>query len=426
MIDEEPWWELVGCNHEYLELCGRAGADIGNWTLQLAFGAEADIAANGGQPIYASYAIPSNTVFANQTNGFGFYVFGDSELADLGFPIDQILATLVPTNISTYGKLYGPAGKDHFHDGVGVIRLLDQFSNVVYSHSYNGEVSGSDPIAPVQDTGDETNSIGLFGNGTSYGFFEWGTGNVTIGNANDGQTPVYPYAAAWHVPGQWVAPLDTNQVPPFFQFNPAGAGHFDAIDIYSGYTNASYPNPTGILFHRPGAGAAPWTPVAMNVCTGSLDADGHAYVSGRIPAHAYQRLQILEYIVEIDPHANGLDPVYLGSDAGDPGVSAAFTSFAEAEAHPFAYSIPIADSIAITNLLVGASNIILQTTGNDPADPITNFHVKFTTDLLLPTNEWTGTHFTAAKDILSNDSFEVQTDTSIWPKIFFRVDPLWP
>ena len=426
MLDVEPWWELVGCNHEYLELCGRAGADIGGWTIQLAFGRDADIAAHGGQPIYASYAIPAETVFADQTNGFGFYVLGDAELIDSGEPIDQVLTTLVPTNISLYSELYGAAGKDHFHDGVGVIRLLDQFSNVVYSLSYNGDVPGADPIAPVQLPAGETNSIGLSGNGAGYGLFEWGKGGVTIGSPNANQTLAYPYAAAWHVPGQQVAPLDTNQVPPFFQFNPAGAGHFDAIDIYSGYTNASYPNPTGILFHRPGAGAAPWTPVAMNVCTGSLDADGHAYVSGRIPAHAYQRLQILEYVVKIDPHANGLDPVYLGSDAGDPGVSAAFPSFAEAEAHPFAYSIPIADSIAITNLLVGASNIILQTTGNDPVDPITHFHVKFTTDLLLPANEWTGTNFMAAKDILSNDSFEVQTDTSIWPKVFFRIDPLWP
>lgn len=407
-------------------MCGRAGADISGWTIQLAFGRDADIAANGGQPIYASYAIPAETVFADLTNGFGFYVLGDAELIDSGEPIDQVLATLVPTNISLYSELYGAAGKDHFYDGVGVIRLLDQFSNVVYSLSYNGDMPGSDRIPPTQFISGETNSIGLSGTGAGYGVFEWGMGNVTIGSPNANQTLVYPYASAWHVPGQSVTPLDTNLVSPFFQFNPQGAGHFDAIDIYYGYTNAAYPNPAGTLFHRPSSGAAPWIPVAMSACAGSLDANGYAYVSGRIPDHTYRRLQTLEYVVEVDPNANGLNPVYLGSDAGDPGVGAAYASFAEAEAHPFAYSLPIADSIAITNLLVDASNFILQTTGNDPVDPLTNFAVKFTTDLLLPTNEWSTVTFIAAPNGFSNYSFQVQADTSVWPKVFYRIDPLWP
>ena len=334
---------------------------------------------------------------------------------------------MVPTNVNPNATLL----KDHFYDGVGVIRLLDQFSNLVYSLSYGGNVSGSDLIPPVQTPGGgETNSIGLAGNGSACAAFEWNMGGLTIGSINAGQTLVKPRsgtnAYAWHAPGQKVTPLDTNEPPPFFLFNPQDAGHFSTIDIYYGYTNASYPNPSGTLRHRQGGVGAPWNFVAMNVRTGSLDANNHEYVYGRIPDHTYQRLQTIEYVIDVDPNTHGIDNVYLGSDAGGLNASTIYTNFTDAEVHPFTYSIPIADLIGITNVLVGTTNVTLQTSGNDPVDPITNFIVKFTTNLLVSSNEWVSTNFIPSQDASSNFSFNMQRDTSIWPKAFFRIDPRWP
>ena len=425
VFGDPPEIHYTGCNHEYLELCGRAGTDIGRWTLQLAFGAEADIAANAGQTIYASYAIPSNTVFADQTNGFGFYVFGDSLLADQQ-PVDQVFTTLVPASVVPDAGLL----KDHFHDGVGVVRLLDQFSNVVYSLSYNGDVPGSDRILPTQLPLGETNSIGLSAGGSDYAAFEWSKGNGTIGGENDGQTLVAPRsgtnACAWHDQGLKITPLDTNAADPFCMLNPQGAGHFSAIDVCYGYTNAAYPNPSGILSHRPGGIGAPWTSVAMSIRPGAVDSNGHGYVSGRIPDHAYRRLQTIEYVIEVDPGTNGVDNVFLASDADGLNLSTPYANFAAAEAHPFTYAIPIADRIAITDLAADASGVTLQTAGNDPVDPLTNFTVKFTADLRLPANEWSTATFIATPNGFSNYSFQVQADTSVWPKAFYRIDPLWP
>jgi hypothetical protein len=308
--------------------------------------------------------------------------------------------------------------------------LLDQFSNLVYSLTYDGGGTSSNPVPLAQIPLGETNSIGLSGVGSDYDAFAWGEGNFTIGGVNDGQTLVKPRsgtnAFAWHTPGQMVTPLDTPSVPPFWMFNPSGAGHFSAMDLYYGYTNAAYPYPSGILRHRLSGIAATWSLVAMNIREGSLDSNGHGYVFGRIPDHTYRRLQTMEYFIEVVPNTTGVDDIYLGSDADSHNLSTIYTNFAAAEAHPFTYPIPIADLIAITNFLIDETTVTLQTAGNDPIDPLTNFTVKCTTNLLVPTNEWIGTNFIPAHNGFSNYSFQVQMDPSIWPNIFYRIDPRWP
>jgi hypothetical protein len=44
-----------------------------------ALGADADIAKNGGQPIYATYVVPT-TRSSQPDQRHGFYVFGDAEM----------------------------------------------------------------------------------------------------------------------------------------------------------------------------------------------------------------------------------------------------------------------------------------------------------------------------------------------------------
>ncbi len=430
----EEWFD--GYNHEYVELCGLAGSDISGWKIQLAFGSASDIAKNTNQPIYATYVIPANTVFTNAvtnlTNGFSFYVLGDSELAT-NHPVDQMLTITVPTNVAPFAV----SDKDHIYDGVGVIRLVNQYGNLVYSLSYGGYASGADYIRQSQPSFGETNSIGLIGSNYTYSGFAWGKGDLTIGAVNDGQILVDPppdtnvYAFAWHVQGLKITPSNTNLVGPFHMVENITAldppDRFKDIDIYYGYTNTAYPYADGTLYHRPAGIDAVWSSATMDIRDGSLDANGHAYVFGTIPSYTYRRLQTIEYIIWVDPNQDGIDPVFLGSDSNDLNISTLYVDFPSAETHPFTYQVPIADSIVITNFHITASNVVFQTDGNDPVDPLTNFAIRTSTNLLSPTPEWrTNASFSAVSNIYGEFTFTIPSVPTNRPKLFYCINPLWP
>lgn len=426
-------WEQ---DHEYVELCGVAGTDVGGWKIQLLFGSSGDVAKNSNTAVYASYTIPSNTVFTNAipglSNGFGFYVLGDQQLTT-NHPIDQVLTTYVPTNVWSTSV----TDRDNIYDGqsgVGVIRLLNQFGNVVYSLSYNGFAPNSERIPKTQTFFGETDSIGLVGSNYTYGGFGWGMSNLTIGAVNAGQILVDPpvettnYAFAWHTQDLQIVPINTNDVPPFHMLDPKGAGHFEDIEIYYGYTNADYPNAGGILYHREGGIDAVWTPLPMDIRDGSLDPAGHAYAFGTIPAYEYRRFQTVEYFLLVDPDQDGVDPIYLASDAGDLNESTLYPDFSDAEEHPFTYLVPIADPIEVTNFVISASNVVFKTDGNDPIDPLVNFSIRTATNLLTPTPNWQtyGGTVNAVSNIYGQWTFTLpQTPTNL-PKLFYRINPLWP
>lgn len=435
-----------GYNHEYIELCGLAGIDIGNWKIQLAFGRDADIALNGGQPVYATYTIPANTVFTNMTNGFSFYVLGDQELADADEPINQILTILVPTNVNPWSE----SDRDHIHDNVGVIRLLNQYGHVVQAFSYDGYAPGADRVPQSQAGSGETNSIGLIYTGSAFADFEWGKGDLTIGDVNAGQTLEEPppttnvYAYAWHHQSLKVTP-NRPDVPPFFLLDPYPPAHWDTLSIYYGYSNTAYASPRGTLHHRTDRTGPAWAAATMNLRDGSLDSNGHAYVVAQIQDHTYQRLETLEYVIEVDPNRIGVEKVYLGSDGGGENLSTIYTNLAAAQASPFTYHIPIADVIVITNLAVSATNVTLWTGGNDFEDPLVHFNIQVTTNILTQyrylydantniigttTNTfwgvWTTTNYTGYTNIYREWIFNIRRSSSDKPARFYRVIPLWP
>lgn len=424
-------WIFTGYNHEFIELCGLDGTDISGWTIQLAFGRDDDIAANGGDPVYASYEIPASTVLSNQTNGFSFYVLGDSELLTNTPPppVDQFLTVTVPTNVAPGADLL----RDHIHDDLGVVRLLNQYGHDVYSLSYGGFASGSDRIPQSQLPFNETDSMGLVGSETTYAGFTWDKGELTIGDVNAGQTLVErspesnTYAVAWHLQSLLITPVNTNDVPPFHMLDPYPPAHFDTIGVYYGYTNVDYSNPGGTLYHR-AMGAGTWTPIDMDIREASLDADGHAYVQGEVPNHTYKRLQTIEYVIEVDPNVTGVETTYLGADANDQNLSTIYTNFAAAEGHPFTYFIPIADELFITNFFVTASNVVFQTDGNDPVDPLKNFAIRTATNLHTPTPEWrTNTvALTAVSNIYGQYTLTIPQTPTNRPKLYYFIQPLWP
>ena len=422
-------WVFDGYNHEFIELCGRDGIDISGWTIELAFGRDADSAANGGNPVYASYVIPTNTVFTNMTNGFSFYVLGDQELLDDGKRVDQVLTITVPTNVAPDADWLN----DHIHDTLGVIRLLNQYGHPVYSLSYGGFAPSSDRIPQTQLPFRETNSISLIGSNSTYSGFTWGMSDLTIGEVNDGQTLVERtpetniYAYAWHQQSLLITPVNTNDVPPFHMLNPYPPAHFDTWSIYYGFTNAAYPNRGGTLHHRLAGGGA-WSTVNMIIREGSLDAGGHAYVFGQIPSHTFKRLQTIEYVIEVAPNRVGITNAYLGSDAGGQNLSTIYTNFASAADFPFTYYIPIADELFITNFFVTASNVVFQTDGNDPIDPLIHFAIRTATNLVTPTPEWRTNAGTvlSVTNIYGQYTFTIQGTPTNRPKLYYYIQPLWP
>jgi hypothetical protein len=417
---EDPWFIFTGENHEFVELCGLAGTDIGGWRLELAFGADADIALNGGQPIYATYVVPTNTVLGNQDNGHGFFVFGDAELAS-NSPIDVALTTLVPTNVATWNPDY----KDHVYDGVGVVRLLNQYGHVIYSLSYLGFAPNSDRI-PATQVPSGTNTIGLVGTGAYFDDFDfdWQLAFISVGAANAGQTLEDPpsgtnvWAWAWHDQSQQIVPANTNLVTPFHMLDPLGAAHWDSIGFYYGYTNASYANPDGTLYHRL-QGEYTWTPLGMIIREGAADAT-YGYVYAQIAPRTYHRLDVVEYVIEVDPNKSGVQTAWLGGAGAN--VSTIYTNFAEAAAEPFTYQLPIPDVIYITNVVFSATNAVIQTDGNDFFEPVTLYEVRFATNLAAPT--WLPTNFTHTLNAASQSMFNVRRSTSVWPKAYYQLNLL--
>ncbi len=415
-----------GVCHEFVELCGIEGVDLGGWTIELAFGAPGDIAIHSNIPAYASYKIPTNTVFTNAANGYGYYVLGDQELAT-NAPINQFLTNALPRPPPSYAVGIWP--KDHIYDGVGVIRLLDQYGNQFYSLSYRGFASGSDRIPQNQGFTLETNSISLSYQGSTYGDFEWIMGIPTAGSANSGQVLIpraeetNVYAWAWHTQDQPIVPANTNLVPPFHMLDPWPPAHYDNMSVYAGYNVVDgYVSAAGTLYHR---GSGGWSSLGMSIRDGAGDGS-HGFVWATIPHHTYPRLQTIQYVVEFRPNKTGVLNAYLGSAPGSNNVSAVYTNLAAAQASPFTYAVPIADQIYVTNALFAATNVTLWTEGNDPVDPLQNFYIRTGTNLQTPVALWGYTNFTGTTNIYGQWTFNVRRSSNGTARLFYAIQPLWP
>ncbi len=413
------FWEE---DHEFIELCGVAGANISGWTIQLAFGADRDIAANNGNPIYASYKIPNGMVFTNQQNGFGFYVLGDHTLKAAGEPVNQVLTVTVPTNVVPWAD----EDSNHVHNVRGVIRLLNEHSNLVYSLSYQGSAVGSDQI-PINQQDGGTNSVGLTGTGSSFNdFTTWALGGFTIGAVNNGQTLVPPggdeLAEVWHHPVLHVTPLNPV-IAPFYMRHPHNAQSKSNLVVHYGFPSGLYTLPSGTLHHRRvGFG---WSSTPMSFLSGSLDADDYAYTYGTIPLRTYPRAATIEYIIEADA-GSGTAATFIGYDSVE-GYQR-FGTLDAAKAIPFTYTYQILPEMFIDIIQTNVTSWIFTTEGNEPPDlePFTNFQVLTSTNMLTPLHLWTPTNFIVTPvDQFGVNVFTVPRDLS-QPKRYYRIDPQWP
>ncbi|HPG01213.1 MAG TPA: hypothetical protein PLE77_14235, partial [Kiritimatiellia bacterium] len=154
--------------NEFVEICGPMDWDIGGWTLELFVGESEE----GRFSYYGTYKVPLNTVISNKTSGFGFYVFGDSELGT------NKNITLTYTN-----ELDG----SHISDGwiASGVRLCNEGGGVEQSVSYRGSLPGfTDMTSEEWWTRLDPNSLQLWGTGSYYTNFLWATNTMTPGYAN--------------------------------------------------------------------------------------------------------------------------------------------------------------------------------------------------------------------------------------------------
>lgn len=425
--DGGPPWGDTPYNHEFVEICGVAGTSISNWTVQLLLASASDRQNNGGTALYAAYAIPASTVFSNSANGYGFYVVGDQALLDDGEKVDQVLTILVPTNVNPYAA----TDLDHIRDPSGIVRLLDQYSNVVYSLSYSAYDSGSERLPVAQDpTTYSSNSLSLAGTGSEYDDFDWNkTNEPTIGEINtdqefveDSDTPM----PAWHNPN---ALAQTSLQGNFYHFHPNNAFQSSVLYIHYAYTNDDFTYSAlggRVHHHRQGDGGT-WAITNKQAdFPGNFDTNGTGYAylrMGPIMAYTYDRLDTIEYVIEaIPPTGSGLQTAWLGSDGQ--GGSSNFISLGEAQASPFQYTFPIADVFEITRFTHSNNVLRLETDGNDTEDPIVTFAIRATTNIVTPLQLW-DTLWPQSVTRTNEQNYITLTNPP-GSNRFFAVQPLWP
>ena len=172
-------------DHEFVEIGGKAGTDIGNWKIQLAYATVEDIAAFpsmpawSNSPVYATCVIPAGTKIPDDNDsGCGFWLLADEN--DEAFPNrNSALATLDP--------LAGDARNSHIHNQSGVVRLVDPYGHVVHAVSYGSPADSAETIPVVQDE-DDSSALSLAGTGVRYPNFDWTLAPPTPGTVNGRQT----------------------------------------------------------------------------------------------------------------------------------------------------------------------------------------------------------------------------------------------
>lgn len=408
---DEGLWDRFE-DHEFIEICGVAGTTVSNWTLQLAFGGDADIQKNGGTNIYASYRF-TNT-FGNTTNGFGFYVFGDNGLTNAsGGSIERTFSATVPESVAPGSSYY----RNHLHNSRGVIRLLDEYQKPVYVVSYNGVASGALPSG--SQTGTSSNSISLVNSGSTFNDFAWGYAPLSIGTINGGQTLIpqasNSLAAVFHIPGRFV---DSTVLLANMRA-PESAAHSNPLQLLYGFAAAAgYGQPGGVIHYRDNDGI--WRTVAMTFKEGSQDSSNDVYSAGIVPAYTNARGSTLEYVIEAQIAKPGISTTYIG--AGTPTYEL-FDTLDAAKASPFQYTFSIPSIIAEAYYRSGP-NWVIATIGNDPMDPYRTFKVYSATSLFVPLAQWQTNAFTTSTDYLGQITFYVPTNATRRVN-FYRFDPTW-
>ncbi len=424
-------WTFVNQDHEFVEICGKAGTDIGKWKIQFAYAYPEEIVAHSNQAIYATYQIPSGTVLSDNgsDSGYGFYL-----LADTAIKADQPLTVLDPL----LDDFFAEDMHSHIRDGAGVVRLLNQYGGVVQSLSYGAYAQASEPIGPHQAENRTNCTVSLTGTGELYGDFKWSSAfALTPGSANGEQVfdsvVVTNFMPIWHGPARSVTLPNAS----YTMFNPQNAYQKDDIRVFFAYrTNdfRSYDDLMGTLHHHRQGTSGNWATTAkqqvFNPNT-NPEVPGEAYFAFlSIDAYTYHRFDTMEYVIEASSdNSRNYTTTFLGTEDGG-ATSTAYASLEEAQAHAFTHYFGIEEIVVDELVFNDNGTILLHALGNNygPAqNPLTQFRVLATTNLF---GTWDGIPFDHAHVQESYvgssrwcDTFTVTNDPAI-PARHFAIQPI--
>ncbi|MBN1268791.1 MAG: hypothetical protein JXB04_04330 [Kiritimatiellae bacterium] len=150
--------------NEFVELAGLSGLDIGHWTLSLY-----DLYVS-----YADYRFPNNTILPWDTNGFGFYVVGDTNLLNVNVVFTNAIAGDNNLAKKGYIVLRNEMGLTEYVLGYGDQAPTNLSADIYIGFDY--------------DLWFDDYSLGLQGTGSNYYDFTWDTNDwITPGTVNEGQ-----------------------------------------------------------------------------------------------------------------------------------------------------------------------------------------------------------------------------------------------
>lgn len=360
---DDDFWSSGSQKHEFIELCGPAGEDIGGWKIVLMLTRQAEIDKNNGKSTYATYTIPQNTMLprdvvvtnaGGKTAGYGFFVLGDNAngLVASNHPlsnVDMYFGTsYVPSAIS------GGDDDDHIHYQ-GMIQLKNAAGAVIDTLVYGRPYQGQSSVGRLYD--DDSNSLGAAGTGYQAGDFdnEWAAGQPTVGELNAGQTLVVRPVTEKALPeglfheagrlmhggtaalanyymidtgdGQW--PVDMRKAMAFIV-----AGPREVID---------FGNVEGQLHLRHGVSGT-FGKYALEFAEGYGDGSNYnAMRSAEFAAQTLQRLECVQYYFEVTADSDRYLPAYVAADAEDPDQYATYDNENDAMEHPFTFIVPFPD-----------------------------------------------------------------------------------
>ncbi|MBP1590342.1 MAG: lamin tail domain-containing protein [Kiritimatiellae bacterium] len=358
---EDPIWgeDMPGPEkHEFIELCGPAGTDIGGWKVQLMLTRSGEVDAAGSQ-IYATYTIPNGVTLptditvsnATGASSYGFYVLGDNA-KDTKNPLKNVdlyfTTNFVPTSVISTA-----VEKDnHIHDS-GMIRLQSKYratiDTLVYGRAYNGQYAGA-------QVNDGHGSLGASGEGSSASDFtdSWTTTNAfTVGNANVGQELTVSETAEKSVPlglfheaarcvmggmdtfymidtkvgDTSVWPVDMRQAVRFFVGGPQ-----DIVDD----------DCSGVLYVREGT-SGEFSSQEVTFTQGAGDGTNNFLSCTAFSAGELSRLETLQYYFEVDADSELYLAAFVGADSNGVATCATYANAEEARSNPFTFVVPFPD-----------------------------------------------------------------------------------
>jgi hypothetical protein len=158
----------------YIELCGPNGANIRNWKIEIYSYSHA---------LEGVYTATNNTIFANSTNGFGFWTLGNAATSLR----DQLLTTTLAQN-GGFKLIRGPGILEqaicYGVNSASVSTLIS--SNFTYINTYVDDWNE----APLQLQGTSTN--GFYWDNASYGMYSPGSINFNQSLIGVSQTSTPP------------------------------------------------------------------------------------------------------------------------------------------------------------------------------------------------------------------------------------------